>query len=42
MLKDVFDIKHYTTASRAGDGLGAGMGSGENEIYTIVKLTKVK
>jgi len=37
-----FELQHYTVGTKATDGLGVAVTSGESEIYSIVKITKVR
>jgi hypothetical protein len=37
-----FELQHYTQTARATDGLGRDVGTGENNVYAIVKITKIK
>jgi hypothetical protein len=38
----VFELQHTIQTARATDGLGTNTSSGESEVYSIVKITKVK
>ena len=37
-----FEVQHRVETTRAGDGFGTPSSFGDNEVYTIVKITKVK
>jgi hypothetical protein len=37
-----FELQHYTQTALASIGLGVASSTGENEVYSIVKITKVK
>ena len=37
-----FELQHYTQSTKASTGLGAQASSGENEVYAIVKIVKIK
>lgn len=37
-----FELQHYVSAARSPDGFGTGSGSGLSEVYSILKLTKVR
>jgi hypothetical protein len=37
-----FELQHYTQTAKATTGLGANTGSGENNVFSIVKITKIK
>jgi hypothetical protein len=38
----VFELQHYTSAAAATNGLGVNAASGENEVYSVVKIHKIK
>lgn len=37
-----FELQHFTAAARTTNGLGVSSGSGESEVYSQLKITKVK
>lgn len=38
---DAYEIHHYTTSSKSGNGLGKAVNDGANEVYLVVELTMV-
>ncbi len=37
-----FELQHYITTIRTTNGLGVALASGENEVYSMLKITKIK